>query len=162
MIEANKKLAYALMKKYNPIEKKDIASLGFKPATLNENKYDHIDGKITFTINEIETKMTVDVKDRKSIKRGRDHNDKFLWVEILNCYGYKGWLYGKADFIAFKQKDHWLVVWRKDLVTLVESKVKKVYNNTFPLYQLKTRKGNKDVITLIDRKDVKGIEIPIQ
>ena len=71
-----------------------------------------------------------------------------------------GWLYGKADFIAFKQKDHWLFIWRKDLVNLVAKKVKKVYVDNFPLYQLKNRPGTKDVITLINRKDIKGIIIP--
>ena len=160
MIEANRKIAEELIRRYSPIEKKDLNSLGFNEVSLDVNKYQHIDGEVTFKTEIIDTTISVDIKDRKSIRRGMDRNDTYLWVEIVNCYGYKGWLYGKANFIAFKQKDHWLFVWRKDLIDLVHKKVKKEYVDVFPLYKLKNRTGSKDVITLIDRNDINGIIIP--
>lgn len=161
MRKLNQKLANQFFKKYNPIEKKDVESLGFQPASFNDNKYKHIDGEVQFYTKMVVTHMSVDVKDRKSIKRGEPKNDRYLWVELQNCYGYHGWLYGEADFIAFKQADHWFVVWRKDLVELVANKVEKEFVDYFPLYKLKTRKGNKDIITLIDREDIEGIHLPL-
>ena len=146
MIEVNRKLAEELIRRYSPIEKKDLQLLGFNEVSLDVNKYQHIDGEVTFKTKTIETTISVDIKDRKSIKRGLPKNDTYLWVELINGYGFKGWLYGKADFIAFKQKDHWLFIWRKDLVNLVAKKVKKVYVDNFPLYQLKNRPGTKSRI----------------
>jgi hypothetical protein len=148
------------MKQYNPREDQDIKDLDFYPATLKENIYSHIDGKVSFTTQTIETHIGTDIKDRKSIKRGQAKNDRYLWIEIINDYGFKGWLYGKAHYIAFKQATQWLFVWREDLVKLVESKVEKVYVKDFPLYKLKNRYGSKDVITLIDSKDLDPIIIP--
>tara|TARA_R110000822_G_scaffold85813_1_gene200496 strand:+ start:18 stop:542 length:525 start_codon:yes stop_codon:yes gene_type:complete len=148
------------MKQYNPREDQDIKDLDFVPATLKENIYDHVDAKVSFTTQIIETHIGTDIKDRKSIQRHKAKNDEFLWIEIINDYGFKGWLYGKAHYIAFKQQKEWLFVWREDLVKLVESKVQKVFDNKFPLYKLKNRKGSKDIITLIRKTDINPIIIP--
>ena len=156
----NKKLAKEFIKRYNPIENQDLIDLEFVPATLHENIYSHIDGKVSFTTQTIETHIGTDIKDRKSIKRGQPKNDRYLWVEIINDHGYHGWAFGKAHFIAFKQATEWLFVWREDLVKLIKDKVKKVYVKDFPLYKLKNRHGSKDVITLIDSTDIKSIKIP--
>jgi len=160
MNEYNRKLAQELIKKYSPIEEQDLKDLGFEPATLNENKYNHIDGKAAFTTQIIQTNITVDIKDRKSLRRGEAANDDYLWVEIRNCYGYNGWAFGKAHYIAFKQASEWLFVWREDLVQLIKDKVEKVYVNDFPLYKLYNRKGSKDILTLIKKEDLKSIKIP--
>jgi len=160
MNEYNRKLAQELIKKYSPIEEQDLKDLGFEAATLNENKYNHIDGKAPFTTQIIQTNITVDIKDRKSLRRGEPENDDYLWVEIRNCYGYNGWAFGKAHYIAFKQASEWLFVWREDLVQLIKDKVEKVYVNDFPLYKLYNRKGSKDILTLIKKEDLKSIKIP--
>ena len=68
MNEYNRKLSEELIKRYNPIEKQDLKDLGFDSASLNENKYDHVDGKISFTTQAVETHITADIKDRKSLK----------------------------------------------------------------------------------------------
>ena len=160
MNEYHRKLEQEFIKKYNTIEQQDIKDLGFHPVTLNENKYDHIDAKISFTTQIITTHITTDIKDRKSIKRNEPKNDRYLWIELRNDYGFKGWVYGKANYIAFKQATQWLFVWREDLVKLVREKVKKVYDNEFPLYKLKNRYGSQDIITLIDSQDINSIKIP--
>jgi len=160
MNEYNRKLSHELIKRYSPIEEQDLKDLGFAPATLNENKYSHIDGKAAFTTQIIQTNITVDIKDRKSLRRGEPANDDYLWVEIRNPYGYNGWAFGKADYIAFKQANEWLFVWREDLVQLIKDKVEKVYVNDFPLYKLYNRKGSKDVLTLIKKEDLNPLIIP--
>ena len=160
MNEYHRKLSEQLIKKYNPIEEQDLKDLDFVSATLNENKYSHIDGKAAFTTHIIQTNITVDIKDRKSLKRGEPVNDDYLWVEIKNPYGYYGWAFGKAHYIAFKQAAEWLFVWREDLVQLIKDKVEKVYVNDFPLYKLYNRKGSKDVLTLIKKEDLNPIKIP--
>ena len=160
LTEYNKQLSREFIKKYSSIENQDLKDLDFVPATLNENIYSHIDGKVSFTTQTIETHIGTDIKDRKSIKRGQPKNDRYLWAEIINDHGYHGWVYGKAHYIAFKQETQWLFVWREDLVKLIKEKVKKVYVKDFPLYKLKNRYGSKDVITLIDSKDLNPIIIP--
>ena len=160
MNEYNRKLSQELIKRYNPIEEQDLKDLDFNSVSLEKNKYDHIDGEISFTTQIIQTSISVDIKDRKSIKRGQPKNDRYLWAEIINDHGYHGWVYGKAHYIAFKQETQWLFVWREDLVKLIKEKVKKVYVKDFPLYKLKNRYGSKDVITLIDSKDLNPIIIP--
>jgi len=65
MNEYNRKLSQELIKRYNPIEEQDLKDLEFESVTLNENKYDHIDGKVSFTTLAVETQITTDIKDRK-------------------------------------------------------------------------------------------------
>ena len=82
MIEVNRKLAEELIRRYSPIEKKDLQLLGFNEVSLDVNKYQHIDGEVTFKTKTIETTISVDIKDRKSIKRGLPKNDTYLWMVI--------------------------------------------------------------------------------
>tara|TARA_R110002020_G_scaffold9010_2_gene36090 strand:- start:17 stop:508 length:492 start_codon:yes stop_codon:yes gene_type:complete len=160
MNEYNRRLSQELIKRYNPIEQQDLKDLEFTSASLNENKYEHIDGKISFTTQAVETHITTDIKDRKSLKRGQPKNDRYLWVEIKNPYGYHGWAFGEAHYIAFKQETQWLFVWREDLIQLLKDKVEKIYVKDFPLYKLYNRSGSKDVLTLVDSKDLNSIIIP--
>jgi len=168
LTESNKKLARAYLNKcreknmdeYNPLENQDIKDLDFQPATRIQNIYDHIDATVSFTTEIVETHIDTDIKDRKSIKRGQPKNDKYLWLELQNDYGFKGWVYGKAHYIAFKQEKQWLFVWREDLVKLVKEKVQKVFDNHFPLYKLKNRFRSQDITTLIKREDIDAIIIP--
>lgn len=160
MNEYNRKLSEELIKRYNPIEQQDLKDLEFESVTLNENKYDHIDGKISFITKAVETHITTDIKDRKSLKRGQPKNDRYLWIEIKNPYGFHGWAFGKAHYIAFKQESQWLFVWREDIVDLLKEKVEKRFVKDFPLYKLYNRSGSKDVLTLIDSFDIKRIRIP--
>lgn len=160
MNEYNRRLSEELIKRYNPIEQQDLKDLEFESVTLNENKYDHIDGKISFITKAVETHITTDIKDRKSLKRGQPKNDRYLWIEIKNPYGFHGWAFGKAHYIAFKQESQWLFVWREDIVDLLKEKVEKRFVKDFPLYKLYNRSGSKDVLTLIDSFDIKRIRIP--
>lgn len=149
-----------LMEQYSPLESQDIKDLDFVPASKKENIYDHIDAKVSFTTQIVETHISTDIKDRKSIKRGQPKNDDFLWIEIKNPYGINGWVFGKAHYIAFKQEKEWLFVWREDLVKLIKEKVQKVFVQKNPVYKLYNRKGCKDILTLIKKEDLNPIIIP--
>jgi len=87
----------------------------------------------------------VDVKAPKRNSRG-DMNvqSEFIWVEFRSVQGKPGWLYGKADLIAFQIEidgEFWLVK-RTSLVELVDKLVDKsqvVTNNQDALYKIYTR-----------------------
>ena len=160
MNEYNRKLSKELIKRYNPIEEQDLKDLEFNSVSLEKNKYDHIDGEISFSTQIIQTNISVDIKDRKSIKRGQAKNDDLIWIEIRNPYGFNGWAFGKANYIAFKQEKEWLFVWREDLVKLIKEKVEKVFVKENPIYKLYNRKGSKDILTLIKKEDLNPIIIP--
>lgn len=82
--------------------------------------YDHID---VYLINEV-TKASVDVKNWKR-KNRHDENfqDEDVFIEFRNVGGYKGWIYGKADLIAFRRKQGFMLVVREKLLKYCESVV---------------------------------------
>lgn len=102
--------------------------------------------------------VSVDVKSRKKIKRSDSAiNDEFIWIEFKNVQGKRGWLYGKADFIAFEREDHFLLVKRSLLAKLCEKLVdlSKINENPrFPLYSAYQRRNRNDVLSLIRADDI--------
>jgi len=120
----------------------------FKEATKKENIYDHID----LTVDG----MTVDVKGMKKLNRDdADVNPDIHWIEFQNVRGDKGWVYGKADYIAFETPDGFIMIdrislleWCREMITDRKIKDKK------ELYKLYSRKGRKDVISLVRTEDL--------
>lgn len=104
--------------------------------------------------------LRVDVKGIKRVSRAGEKDDRFHWVEIQNVLGRRGWLYGKADFIAFELSEDWLVVDRLELVSWIERVVEKTYAD-FPLYKLKSRPNRKDIITLVKSADLQEVGIKV-
>lgn len=62
----------------------------------------------------------VEVKAMKKLSRSGEQQDEWIWVEFKNVRGNEGWLYGKADLIAFEFKEHFLFVKREELVEMCE------------------------------------------
>jgi hypothetical protein len=88
--------------------------------------------------------------------------DKWVLIEFKTIHGYPGWIYGKADFIAFKVREGFLVVPRIDLLRLANEKIDKntyVMNNDDALYKVYARIDRGDLIGRIQRKDIET-EIP--
>lgn len=113
------------------------------------DKYRHID----FILN---GNITVDVKSMK--KYG-------YIVEIQNNWGYPGWLYGKADYIAMVSDECIRIFRRQDLVDLIESKVTDtmVYDSTDKqkaFYRLYNRSlyGWKDRFCICPDKDILALQ----
>ena len=134
---------------------------GYKVTKANDdqNMHEHWDYKV----EKNKGPKLVDVKAAKKISRGdKDVSYDWTWVEIKNVHGNAGWLKGKADCIAFGQKDHFLIVQREELRVWCKEKInlkKKVSNTKDAKYNLYSRKGRKDLLSLISieemRKEIK-------
>ena len=124
-------------------------------STKEENINSHID----FWIHRDDKSYSVDVKAAKRIQRSdKDVNYEKLWIELHSVRGdNKGWLLdGKADFIAFEQKDHFIITNRKQLIDFVRETVVnvRVKSPIDALYTMYTREGRPDILTLINSKDI--------
>ena len=106
---------------------------------------------------------SVDVKDeRKKHRYDSDTAEKVMWVEIKNVKGDAGWLYGKADYIAFKHIDGFIMVKRVDLIKLLDEKRLKWddgrYKKGRNFYETYTRDGRKDEIVMFPICDILTIK----
>jgi len=102
---------------------------------------------------------TFEVKALKRINRTDESpNHEWVWIEIKNVRGEKGWIKGKADFITFEQEFSFLTVKREELLdlcrTLIDTK-KSVGTANKAEYCLYSRKGRKDIISRIKVQDIK-------
>ena len=115
--------------------------------------FDHIDFMLYFDNQQ----LSVDVKRSKRVTE--HHMDDLLWIELQNVNGDKGWLYGKADIIAFELVNYWMLVQRLDIVKYVERYITKEYvsDKKDALYKLYTRKkyGRNDILTRMETRYLK-------
>jgi len=115
----------------------------------NTDIYDHID----YFVTRINGKTSVDVK-------GGNHPDT-IWVEFKNVNGDAGWMYGKAEFIAFDMPElgGFVMVRTSELRTLCEKIVEPVFvtkqEATRKFYQ---RAGRQDVISRLQLADIKSLK----
>jgi hypothetical protein len=103
--------------------------------------------------------LKFDVKGMKKVNRwDNKKQDDIAWVEGTNVRGKPGWVKGKADYIVFERLDYWLLVWREDLLNLVNLKLKE---NNFQkgkgVYQIYQRDGRQDKITMVPFEDIEKI-----
>jgi hypothetical protein len=112
----------------------------------------------------------IEVKAMKKLSRSGEQQDEWIWVEFKNVGGNAGWLYGKADLIAFEFKEHFLFVNREELAALAEKLVdretivKKSCDAKYKGYRRWNRPNeltgmihNKDLLTLSYKKVWKKI-----
>ncbi len=126
-------------------------------ASSNQNIKEHWD----LEIQKEGERYKVDVKAAKRNHR-RDTNvqNQFIWVEFRNVRGEGGWLYGKADLIAFEIENEFWLVKRTSLVDLVDKLVDKsqlATNASEALYRIYTRHGRYDQISKIQTTDLNPI-----
>ena len=133
--------------------------LGWKisASAKDQNIEDHWD----FLIEKDDQHFKVEVKAEKRIQR-KDNGSQadFTWVELSNVRGKVGWLFGKADLIAFEKEKTFFFVKRLDLLALVNQKVNlvaKVKSAQDALYKIYTREGRKDKLTLLPTRDIESI-----
>jgi hypothetical protein len=75
----------------------------FKAATANQDMKDHVDGFVTMYNNGAAVRtFAVDLKGDKYNSRRNNGKRECLcqYIEFLNVNGDKGWLFGKAEYIA--------------------------------------------------------------
>lgn len=126
-------------------------------STKNQDMHEHWDWKIT---NPKTNKVSlIDIKGARKKSRSDNKLDyNITWLELRNVHGEKGSLLGKADYIAFEQKDYFLICKRKDLVSWMKSKItnkKFVQYSREAMYRYYQRYGRKDVITMVVISDIK-------
>lgn len=112
-----------------------------KQATKQENMYSHID----FHVSKDGHSFSVDVKGAK----------EQIVLEYKNVRGNAGWIYGKADYIAFlsPSKDHFLLVPRKKLLDFAKRFKTAPYGHK-ELYKLYSRKDRDDLMTFVKWEDI--------
>ncbi len=95
----------------------DIRSYKVTKASKKEDCKDHFDYR--FAKNGKELK--IEVKAMKRVSRSQDDGqDEWIWIEFKNVAGDLGWVYGKADYVAFELQDSFIFVDRKGLAKLSE------------------------------------------
>lgn len=128
-------------------------NLKIKKATQRQ-QLSHIDFILT---NEKGQNFFLDIKARKKISRtSQDFSDDLVWIEFKNVAGNDGWLYGASDYIVFERENDFVIVSRKNLVSLCERIVSniRVDKSKDCLYKRYSRKDRKDEISLIKMKDI--------
>ena len=100
----------------------------------------------------------IDVKARKRVARSDDNTqDDLVWLEFKNVQGKFGWLYGKADWIAFERLDDFVLVRRHDLALMAEKLCAvgdRVAVGRDALYKGYQRSGRKDLLSIVKMSDV--------
>jgi hypothetical protein len=100
----------------------------------------------------------IDVKARKRVAR-KDANvqDDLVWLEFKNVQGKFGWLYGKADWIAFERDEDFVLVKRHDLALMAEKLCDvgdRVAVGKAALYKGYQRSGRKDLLSIVKMSDI--------
>lgn len=130
-------------------------------ASKQENMHKHIDMFLEGRDSETKKKkvISVDIKaSKRTSRKDKNFNYEWVWIEIKNVQGRKGWLFGEADFIAFEQEKHFVLVPRKTLVSFVKSNVRfdldKVERASHAKYKIYQRRGRRDQITQVKLEDL--------
>jgi hypothetical protein len=159
----------------NRFDKKDSLELGEKAEGLfaemarqagwlvsPSSKDENIDQHWDFHISKDAENFKVEVKSTKRINRTDSGTQiNYTWVELRNVRGEIGWLFGKADLIAFEKETSFIFVKRLDLLAVVNKKVNlvaKVRDPKSALYKIYTRDGRKDKLTLLRTSDIEEIK----
>jgi hypothetical protein len=126
-----------------------------EPAPEDSNKNEHFD----YIMIKDDRSLNVEVKSLKRMRRkDSEVQDEHIWIELHGVRkDDQGWLYGKADLIAFELKTSFRIVRRTDLLDLVEKLVDfntKVEKSSQALYKLYSRSGRSDSLTIIKANDL--------
>lgn len=124
---------------------------------MRDDKYDHID---FWWDSPKKGTIGVDAKGLKKNKRtDKEYDDSIQWLELKGVSGYPGWLYGKAEYIAFRTNNGIIYAKREKLAKFAEEKVEGkelVYDTPSEFYVPYQRKkyGKKDVMIKVPTSDI--------
>lgn len=122
----------------------------------------NIDDHYDYVISKEGQTFKVEVKSKKRISRSDGGTqDELIWVEL---HGVRekdpGWLFGKADLIAFELKSSFRIVKRKDLLKRINELLdfsKYVDKPEDALYKQYSRPGRPDLLTMIKVEDLREV-----
>lgn len=107
-------------------------------STKHQDMFEHWD----YLINK---QHRVEVKARKKRKRHDSKpDDEIIYVEFSNVNGDDGWIYGKADYVAFERPEGFLIVPRKKLADLAEEMVSCTFTKYPTIYKSYRRRDRPD------------------
>jgi len=123
------------------------------PANTHQERVEHWDFLLTKEKN-----LRVEVKSLKTfavLHNGRMTKD-FLLIEWKGVSGHDGWIWGKADLIAFERQDGFYIVPRKTLLELGEKLCSQewVDRREDMLYKQYGRKDREDCVSAILLGDI--------
>lgn len=122
-------------------------AIGYQCAKSND--YNDIYNHIDYYIKRQTDIVSVDVK-------GNNH-PLVIWVEFQNVNGDKGWLHGKADYIAFDspQLRAFIMVSRQELLDICLKIVHPVFvDRSQALRKYYRRTGRNDILSMIEFTDI--------
>lgn len=124
-------------------------------ASSRDDMWNHID---LFYTKDDKT-YSFDVKSmKKSNRKDATPDDQIHWIELQNVRGNPGWIYGKADFIAFELMNSWLIVKRKSIIDWIDKKVSnKTISKSKDFYTLYQRWGRNDIVVKVKISDLREI-----
>lgn len=124
-------------------------------ADRHDDMYNHID--LIYTKKNQITKF--DIKSMKKVNRkDAEVNDQIHWIELQNVRGNPGWIYGKADYIAFELQNSWLIVKRTDIIDWIDKKVTdKTIGKSKDFYKYYQRWGRQDIVVKVKTADLRQI-----
>jgi hypothetical protein len=102
---------------------------GFRQASKQEDMFDHIDCHITIMNGSKAVRScAIDLKGTKYNSRLNEGVPEFMcqYIEFLNVNGDKGWLFGKAEYIAIldENESKFYLIKRTDLIKFCEKMFK--------------------------------------
>ena len=129
-----------------------------KPTSASENIDDHFD----YRIKKGHETYKIEVKGKKRIDRAdANPQDELVWIELHGVRIHDaGWLFGKADLIAFQMNASFRIVKRSDLVALVCKLIdykSQVDSPKHALYKTYSRAGRSDILTMLRCEDLKEV-----
>ena len=128
----------------------------FKKATRRENMVDHFDFHLKV---EDDAFCTVEVKAMKSRRRSEPVDPSIIYLETRRVGGGVGWLYGKADYIAFEQPNGFLFVERLALASFVQRRRPSMLlaNRSGIANTLYSLPGRGDEVAIFNLSDIVGL-----
>ena len=127
-------------------------------ATKEEDMYMHVD---FWWESPKKGRIGIDVKGMKKAKRSdKEFDDTIQWLELKNVRGNKGWLYGDAEYIAFRTKKRILFVLRDKLRDFAEKCVEGkelVHNCPKDFYIPYQRWGRLDMVIKVPTTDIESL-----
>jgi hypothetical protein len=126
-------------------------------ATRYENTVEHFDFWVDWGARQA---AKVEVKAMKARRRGMAADPTVIYLETKNVSGGPGWLFGKADYIAFEQHRGFLLVRRTDLVELLRMRRDKMTRATRSGISgtIYSRPNRADEVAILDIGDIKTLQ----
>lgn len=124
-----------------------IANIYCKKSSNKDDMYKHIDFYLS-------NGWSVDVKSSNKVCNG----EHYIWLELLNVNGNKGWIDGNATHIAFSLGDRYIFFERNHLRNFIKDKISigewKYKQGTIYTYIIYRRFNKLDKIVLVPLKDL--------